>query len=227
MTSSSTYSSNFSLPPHLVPIQSHQQHSPTTYSDISYQYLLSNTHSNSCNYSSNSPHMCRKYQPQDDEYTGPITYEIFMKQQQQDQSRKACCCCCHLNNNPVPSTPNAIDKNNNNPENIIKETTILNKLNENPTSAPSPTPSHKLIHTKRSLINASQLIIPKGKKRSKLPVIKELRLCRYSGCNKAFFKLSDLRHHETSHSGFKPHECTWPECDRRFARSDELRRHIR
>ncbi len=243
MTPSSTHSSNFSPPPHSVPFQPHQQHSPTTYSDISYQYLLPNIHSNSFNYSSNSSRMYRKNHPQNDEYTGPITYEIFMKQQQQqEQSRKACCCCCcHLNNNSVPSTPNSIEENNNNPGNIIKETTIQNKLNENPTSLSmpmsilssieerriSPTQSHKPIHTRRSLINASQTLIPKKKKGSKPSTIKELRVCPYPGCDKAFFKLSHLRHHETSHSGFKPYGCTWPECEWKFARPDELVRHFR
>uniref|UniRef100_G3NG60 WT1 transcription factor a n=1 Tax=Gasterosteus aculeatus aculeatus TaxID=481459 RepID=G3NG60_GASAC len=78
-------------------------------------------------------------------------------------------------------------------------------------------------------------------------------MCAYPGCNKRYFKLSHLQMHSRKHtgevkrpqelsrstrtkgslrsqmvcylSGEKPFNCRWPNCQKKFARSDELVRH--
>ena len=52
-------------------------------------------------------------------------------------------------------------------------------------------------------------------------------VCPYTGCARQYAKLSHLRIHVRTHTGERPHRCTWPDCDWSFARSDELTRHYR
>ncbi|PWN52938.1 hypothetical protein IE53DRAFT_303340, partial [Violaceomyces palustris] len=49
--------------------------------------------------------------------------------------------------------------------------------------------------------------------------------CPYSGCGKTFAKSAHLARHSLTHSKLKNFVC--PHCERPFARSDSLDRHIR
>lgn len=136
----------------------------------------------------------------EDEYSGPITYEIFMKQQQQQNQINCCCCCCYCNlhhNKKFSCLSHS--------SNMTQEESIDSLI----FSLPSPVIP----------------ILPPTKAKPKVKNF--IYKCSYAGCDKVYSKSSHRRCHERKHAGIKPYACRWPDCGWKFSRSDELTRHFR
>ncbi|UJR10428.1 hypothetical protein I4U23_014632 [Adineta vaga] len=251
---SSPCSSDYSPPAHLVPFQTHHHHhhlqqqqqhySITPVSEVPYQHSLSHYETSPFQQLPKTSCNCQQCQPIDNDYTGPITYEIFMKQKYQPNLH-ACRCCSYENQTlSLPSfreDTKSVD--------IIKEepseqetnfrATNLSSLQisppspEDPLALKSPFYPHKILGKKRSSRKTtSESAKIKRKISSTKTVNKEfgsptIYACPYPECGKTYNRLFHLRSHKRTHMGIKPYSCTWPECGWKFARSDELTRHFR
>ena len=178
---------------------------------------------NTCDYNS-SPHLvpypqsileinsnsfnCPNCSSLENEYTGPITYDIFMKQQQ-----KLTKCYCTLHNNNASLSSDLIDDDS--PIFITEQEPMVNSSKTPLISSSSPAWS---ISLNGILKNISQI---------EEKVDNPVYTCSYEGCPKTFSKVSRCRHHKGLHADIKPYICTWPNCKWKFTRSDELTRHYR
>lgn len=52
-------------------------------------------------------------------------------------------------------------------------------------------------------------------------------VCTFPNCEKVYAKSAHLKAHLRRHIGLKPYVCSWPNCTWKFSRSDELSRHRR
>jgi hypothetical protein len=165
----------------------------------------------------------------DDEHSGPITYEIFIKQQEQEQSQRACS--SYSYSNEISPSFDTTDHSHNS-ENIIIDESITDELDDKPTSLPDiiyPLPSSILSHESDTLTNASPKSEAKQTTSSKKPRSKKhiFYICSFPECHKLYEKVSRLHKHEMTHSKIKPFPCTWPGCEWKFMQASELKGHYR
>uniref|UniRef100_A0A673W8E2 C2H2-type domain-containing protein n=1 Tax=Salmo trutta TaxID=8032 RepID=A0A673W8E2_SALTR len=60
-----------------------------------------------------------------------------------------------------------------------------------------------------------------------LACISRMPAATFDSCVRVLGKLSHLKSHIRTRTGEKPYNCSWPDCDKKFSRSDEQIRHLR
>jgi uncharacterized Zn-finger protein len=197
--------SDYNSPSHLVPYQQSMMTAPT----------------DSFHHCSNPPSIHPRFSPEEDEYTGPITYEIFMKQQQQQYQRQMDFhCCCHLYH-----------------EKSLPDSLSMTPDNSPVFSLPSPTsPVTPATKAKRKspelLYKCSYAGCDKAYGKSSHLRCHERKhagikpfACRWPDCGWKFARSDELTRHFRKHTGVKPYSCKL--CNRAFSRSDHLSLHMK
>ncbi len=154
-----------------------------------------------------------RFSPVEDEYSGPITYEIFMKQQQQYQNQMNCSC-CHLYHNKILPQEDSV---------VFSLPSPLSPL----LSLPKPIRKRKNLTYKCSYAGCDKAYGKSSHLRCherKHAGIKPFA-CRWPDCGWKFARSDELTRHFRKHTGVKPYACKL--CNRAFARSDHLSLHMK
>jgi hypothetical protein len=219
--------------PPTIPLSSTASTCSCSFSQPDYVVIYQHLHSKICSsplcHYPNAIHNQKTFLSNNEQHWGPTTYENFMQQQSQTP-----CYCLHHHRSSFSHKDEDIIK----AESMEYQPDCAEKL-ENESSIPfssssssSPvsclSPTDKCVPTSRERSITKYLLTNTLKTaKTKQRTTNVIHICPYPDCSKTFTKLSHLRSHEVVHLGLRPFHCTWPSCEWKFARADELKRHFR